>query len=305
MDRAQLLEFTHAPDLFRAPEIYGAILLLVLAYCKKKFEIDTNKLIFAASFALVPFLIFNQQVITGRSLQPFHYAQFVTNYWVVLGAFLTIGLIQHAVPARVLRYAGSAAIFFGIMLGVRAAILTVPMNSQLDEGRAIALSLRSENNQGLVLATNLLLANAVATTSKNPVLWARHLYTFANVNLAEQKNRFYQYLYYVGVDESEFKQSLRDDFITRWEVFGAERANPVLAQNHHPVTEEEITAAANEYAAYIKSFNESVAAKLPLTYAVATVNADLTNLDKWYERTVVDRKSNLLLYRLKPRANPR
>jgi hypothetical protein len=179
------------------------------------------------------------------------------------------------------------------------------MNSQLDEGRAIALSLRSENNQGLVLATNLLLANAVATTSKNPVLWARHLYTFANVNLAEQKNRFYQYLYYVGVDESEFKQSLRDDFIARWEVFGAERANPVLAQNHQPVTEEEITAAANEYAAYIKSFNESVAAKLPLTYAVATVNADLTNLDKWYERTLVDRKSNLLLYRLKPRATPR
>jgi hypothetical protein len=152
------------------------------------------------------------------------------------------------------------------------------------------------------LATNLLLANAVATTSKNPVLWARHLYTFSNVNLVEQKNRFYQYLYYVGVDEGEFKQSLRDDFIARWEVFGAERANPMLGQSN-PVTEEEITAAANEYAAFIKSFNESVAATLPLTYAVATADADLSNLDRWYERTVVDQKSNLLLYRLKPKAS--
>jgi len=302
MDRAQLLEFTHAPDLFRPPELYGAVLIALLVYCTKKFEVEKSKLIFAASFAVVPFLIFNQQVITERSLQPFHYAQFVTNYWVVLGAFLTIGLIQHAVPRRILWYAGVAAIFFGVMLGIRAAIATEPMNSQLDEGRAIALKLRTEDNQGLVLATNLLLANAVATTSKNPVLWARHLYTFSNVNLAEQKNRFYQYLYYVGVDEGEFKQAMRDDFIARWEVFGAERANPMLAQNNQPVSEEEITSATNEYAAFIKSFNESVAAKLPLTYAVATANADLTNLDRWYERTVVDQKSNLLLYRLKPRA---
>ena len=303
MDSAQLLEFTHAPDLFRTPELYGALLVVLLVYCKKKFEVQTSKLLFAASFAVVPFLIFNQQVITGRSLQPFHYAEFVTNYWVVIAAFLTIGLIQHVVPRRILRYAGAAAIFFGIMLGIRAANSTAPMNAQLDDGRGIALKLRAENNQGLVLASNLLLANAVATTSKNPVLWARHLYTFSNVNLVEQKNRFYQYLYYVGVDEGEFKQALRDDFIARWEVFGAERANPVLAQSKQPVTEEDIASASSEYAAFIKSFDESVAAKLPLTYAVATVDADLKNLDRWYERAVVDQKSNLLLYRLKPRAS--
>ena len=303
MDQAQLLEFTRAPDLFRAPELYGTILLCVLFYCKKKFEIQTNKLIFAASFAVVPFVIFNQQVITGRSLQPFHYEYFAANYLVVIGAFLTIGLIQHALPARLYWYVAIAAIFFGVILGIRATIFTTPMNSQLDDGRAIALKLRSENNQGLVLATNLLLANAVVTTSKNPVLWARHLYTFSNVNLDEQKNRFYQYLYYVGVDEGEFKQALRDDFVARWEVFGAERANPMLAQSKEPVTEEDITSASNEYAAFIKSFDGSVATALPLTYAVATVNADLTNLDRWYERTVVDQKSNLLLYRLKPRAS--
>ena len=301
MDRAQLLEFTHAPDLFRTPELYGAALLSVLVYCKKKFEIQTDKLIFAASFLIVPFLIFNQQVITGRSLQPFHYAHFITNYGVVVGAFLTHGLVQHIVPARILWYAGIAAIFFGVVLAIRATVLTTPMNSQLDEGRGIALKLRTENNQGLVLATNLLLANAVATTSKNPVLWARHLYTFSNVSLAEQKNRFYQYLYYVGVDEGEFKQAMRDDFIARWEVFGAERANPVLARGNQPVTEEEITKASNEYAAFIKSFDQGVVAKLPLTYAVATADADLTNLDRWYERTVADQKNNLLLYRLKPK----
>lgn len=303
MDQAQLLEFTRAPDPFRAPELYGAILLCVLFYCKKKFDIQTNKLIFAASFAVVPFLLFNQQVISGRSLQPFHYAYFVANYLVVIGAFLTIGLIQHALPKRVYWYGAISAIFFGVILGIRAIVFTTPMNSQLDDGRAIALKLRAENNQGLVLATNLLLANAVATTSKNPVLWARHLYTFANVNLDEQKNRFYQYLYYVGVDEDEFKQALRDDFIARWEVFGAERANPMLAQSKQSVTEEDINSASNEYAAFIKSFDRSVAAALPLTYAVATVDADLTNLDRWYERTVVDQKSNLLLYRLKPRAS--
>jgi hypothetical protein len=302
MDSAQVLELTHAPDLFRAPELYAALVICTLLYLwkKSKIEIQNPKVLFAASFAIAPFLIFNQQLITGRSLQPFHYAEFVTNYWVVLAAFLTLGLVIHVLPRRVLLYAAVIGIFFGVILGVRAGRMTLSMNTQLDEARGLVTRLRQEDNhQGVVLTSDLLLANTVTNTARNPVLWARHLYTFSNVDLIEQKRRFYQYLYYLGIDESEFTAALRDDFVARWEVFGAARANPVLASNKVPVTDEEIIKEAREYSRLVREFDSNLAVNPLLSYAVVSPNADLSNLDKWYVRTVVAQNEKFVLYHLK------
>jgi hypothetical protein len=73
IDQAQLLEFTHRPDLLRGPEIFGFVIILVLALLKRR-VIDWRdpKILFLLSFALAPFLVFNHQVLTGRSLQPLH-----------------------------------------------------------------------------------------------------------------------------------------------------------------------------------------------------------------------------------------
>src|SRR6185295_20200726 len=45
--------------------------------------------IFTLACALTPLLVFNQQVLTGRSLQPFHYEVFIGSYTTVLAAFVT------------------------------------------------------------------------------------------------------------------------------------------------------------------------------------------------------------------------
>jgi len=53
----------------------GALILvaLIMGVLRYKMSLRQPQLIFAGSFALLPFVVFNQQVITGRSIQPFHY----------------------------------------------------------------------------------------------------------------------------------------------------------------------------------------------------------------------------------------
>ena len=303
-DSSLLLEMTHAPDLFRSTELYGLLLICALAYLwKRKIDGRDPRFVFAISFAVAPFLIFNQQVVTGRSLQPFHYEQFVANYWIVLAGFIVLGTMHNRLQKRTLIYFAFTITFIAVLIGVHAARMTLSMNVQLDQARAVVLRLRQENNGGVVLTSDLLLANSVVTISRNPVLWARHFYTFSNTDLAEQRKRFFQYLYYLGIDESRLARDLQNDFVARWEIFGAHRANPVLASSHTPITQEEIDNSAKEYGAFANSFDSSLATSPLLSYALVSPNADLRNVDKWYDRTFVENSGPYVLYRLQVRAS--
>src|ERR1044071_3518193 len=72
-------------DLFSAAEILAALLLVILAVGIKRRSIDyrDRRVILIASFAVLPFLVLNQQLITGRIMQPIHYRGFVTSYAVL------------------------------------------------------------------------------------------------------------------------------------------------------------------------------------------------------------------------------
>jgi len=305
IERAQFLEATHAPDLFRSTELYALLPIFALAYLwkGKKIEGRDPRFVFSLSLAVAPFLIFNQQVVTGRSLQPFHYGQFVTNYWVVLAGFIVLGTMHRHLHKRTLIYLAFTVMFIGVLVGVHVARMTLDMNVQLDEARAVVLRLREENNSGVVLTSDLLLANAVVMDSRNPVLWARHLLYFSNGDLAEQRRRFFQYLYYLGIDESRLARDLQNDFVARWEIFGAQRANPVLGSSHTPITSEEIDNSVKEYGAFANSFDSILATSPSLSYALVSPNADLRNLDKWYDRTLVEKSGPYVLYRLQVRVS--
>ena len=149
-----------------------------------------------------------------------------------------------------------------------------------------------------MFASDFRLTNSIATTSRNPVLWSRYLYTFSNVDAVEQKRRYYQQLYFSGFDENHLARLLHTDFFARWEVFGAERANPILAVRPAPITEEEISNAVKEYSGFITSFNSELAENPLLSYAVVSPDATLSNLDRWYERSRGERTGDFVIYRL-------
>src|SRR5438874_9220520 len=62
-DQVLMMEFTRAPDLLRVPELIGAALLFALAIGARRrlFDCREHKTLCAASFALLPFVVFNQQ----------------------------------------------------------------------------------------------------------------------------------------------------------------------------------------------------------------------------------------------------
>jgi hypothetical protein len=300
MESGQLLELSHRPDLLRSPELYGVLILCFLAYQikKKKRSLTDPIILFIASFALAPFLVFNQQVLTGRSLQPFHYEEFVANYWTVIAAFLTLGIVRRNLNTRIIGYLLVAGFGTALLLAITTARQTIESNVRFDEVRAVSLKFSRDNLNGVVFAPDFRLTNSLSVTARNPVLWSRYLYTFSNVDAAAQKRRYYQHLYFSGVDESRLSRLLHTDFFARWEVFGADRANPVLALNPAAITEEDITEAVKEYAGFTNSFNLELAREPLLSYAVVSSEADLSRLDQWYERSVADRVGEFVIYRL-------
>jgi len=303
MDRGQILELTHTPDFFRGPEIYGAFVICLLIYhLRQRGQAWADpRVLLTASFALAPFVVFNQQIITGRSLQPFHYEEFAANYWVVIAAFLALGVLRRHIPKRIITYLASGGIGVALLLAVFNVRIMESSNVRLDQVREVALKLDQEHSLGLVFTSDRYLTHSISVSANNPVLWARYLYLFSNIDFIQQKQRYFQYLYYSGINQSEFIDMLRHDFTTRLTVFGAGRANPMLTANYHPITDADIAKAATEFEQFTKSFDATLAVTPLLSYAVVSPNDNLSNIDKWYERDVGEKNGEFLIYRLKPK----
>ena len=237
-----IVEYTRRPDLLRGPEIYGALILLGLI--GKDWRLPRN--LFTLSFALAPFLVFNQQVVTGRSLQPFHYEQFVANYWALIGLFLAIATRWKA-PKRVVAYLVPVGLSLALAYGFIVAVGRLKTNVTVDQGRAAALRLKGN---GIVFASNADISNSLAVTASNPVLWSRYLLPFSNVSFQEQKHKFYQHLYYSGTTADELRAALeREHDSARFEIFGVHRGNPLLTTRAQLITTPEIETAIQEYRA--------------------------------------------------------
>jgi len=298
IEQTQLLEFTHHLDLLRGPELFGiAIAIMIVVFGKDDLLQRDPKVLLIMSFALAPILVFNQQVITGRSLQPIHYERFIANYWSVTAVFLAFGLKGRNLPKRIPLYLAMASLTIGLTLVIRSTRHYLDSNVEVDKGRAVALKLK--DHEGLAYISNPL-THTLATTSSNPVLWSRYLYTFSNVDLREQKLRFYKYLYYSGVAEETLRASLNgDDLSARGEIFGLERTGRLLTANFNPLTVQEIRQAVDEYHAFTSHFDEREAATPLLAYAIVSPADNLSNLDKWYERDMGKRVGDFIIYRLR------
>src|SRR5829696_6490559 len=121
MDDTQLLIFTRMPDPFELPEVIGlaiAAMIVILAK-KKKLQFASPAVLLTLSLATTPIILFNQQVITGRSLQPVHYEIFIVNYLVLTAMMLLLWLVlkvyalESAKVRRTLLYIALVAVIWG------------------------------------------------------------------------------------------------------------------------------------------------------------------------------------------------
>jgi hypothetical protein len=324
IDEQQSLIPTHRPDLLRIPEILGALILIALALAvrRRKIELNNTQLIFSASLALLPVAVFNQQVITGWVMQPYHYETFILNYAVLVGVVIAVALLQKPVSRRLLIGVAILSVVWGaIEMGLPARLTFVPL--AVNNERMIPVLLRldelskvdgtfadSPNKPSPLVFSPYIAVNSwlPTWTSQGTLLDIGGL-DLGHVSPAERKEFLYMHLYYSRVDGSAlrkpFEGTARDVGLkyARAAIFGHERIIPGLNLHFEPIKEEEIEQAIRDYQNYIDSFSREEAVKRPLAYAVllAEDKFDFTNVDRWYERDPGERVGDYVLYRLKLR----
>lgn len=239
-DAGLLLTRSHQLDPFRLAEIAGAATLLALFIAARRglVKLRTPETLFAVACALAPFLVFNQQLITGRSLQPFHFGLFSANYLAALGAFLAAANIFRAhaprrerneaalniegdeVAARNARVARFALVVAMLALSSGAVETAIACrtrfaaNALRDDARPAALRLaalaRNPSDQNsdaprpildtrsLVFAPDYTVADYLPTVAPQPTLWSPHMFNHPGTTLTEDHERLMTWLFLAG-----------------------------------------------------------------------------------------------------------
>jgi hypothetical protein len=275
----------------------------------------------AATFALAPLIMFNQQVVTGRSLQPIHYEQFIANYVSLIALFLTAAVLWSAfkparkIPALVLiaiTVISAGRAFQEIWLGAHARL---SLSTIVDDSRSAALRLAElaqnpseaahvRSDVVLVLSpTSFIVSDAWPITAPQPVLWAPHMFSFAALSPLENRDRLYQQLYYSGVSQETLRAETLDRTYFQLATFGWVRVIQGLKTNWQPITDAEEQAALADYQRYAETFDAQRAASPPLAFVVAPANTttDFSRVDRWYERDPGEQVGSYVIYRVRLR----
>ncbi len=324
MDAGQKLTISHAPDLFRVPELIGflTIAFIVFGHLRGRINWRTTETLFAASFALMPLVVFNQQVITGRSLQPFHYEQFIANYVALVGLVVASAIVSRGKEGAPIRYRLVGRLVFVALwwagMEVLAPTKVINRDNQfIDRAAAvcqrlgklsktderIAWSNFETDSYPLVLASDNKVAVILPTFAPHAVLWAPH-FDFLNLRPGESRERFYEYLYYTGVDGTRLATELREPMSSfAAAAFGHERVIPDLSVQAKPITVDEIATQVAEYQTYYSSFTRAQAIQHILSYVIVPVTGgpNLSNLDRWYQRDKGEQVGDYVLYRVQLR----
>lgn len=324
VDAAQALVSTHRPDLFRLPELIAFLTLGVLMFriLRGSLELRDERLLLIAAFAFSIVTVFNQQILTGKSLQPFHYEWFVANY--CAGVALSLAVVLHGNAAKRVGQTNKRLLIIAVIALVWAAgevwlvaTLNRSHNDRIDEGRGIADRLRdlsftdgtSEAEKlatefPVVLVSDLNLADRLPTDAPQVPLWAPHMLVFPGVTEDENRQRFFQQLYYLGFNERRVYQELdRGDWTFYAGLFPYYRLSPVTRGEASPITPDELRTQIQQYTNFLNAFTREQATNPRLSYLAvrADEGTSFANIDRWYERDRGEVFGKFVLYRLKLR----
>ena len=315
LDSVQMLVYTHAPDLWRPIEVVALLVLLALVVGCKQGRLSWRDpvTLVTAAFALLPFLLFNQQVITGRSLQSMHFEQYVASYTTLIAAALTIILLWRGESKRQLSWRFVLIIaFLAYGWGFGETLISTrrfaQANVRRDQARPVEMRLRelgrvaadSGQPPGVVYSPDFARTDHLPMVAPQAVLWAPHMIFFSTLQPSQHKERFFQHLYYSGVSVEQFERDYSTQKFAREAIFGWERENSNLTADFKPITPHELANEAKNYGAYVASFDRSKASQPALSYLLlkTDVPVDLTNIDRWYTRDSGEQIGRYLLYRL-------
>lgn len=319
LDAVQLMTHTRMPEFnWTSLGIGVVVAIFIFAFVAIGIAKRTHAVVFALSFALTPVLLFNQQVITGRSLQPVHYELFISNY-IVLVAFVVMLslLVKHfargtgKLPFRsAVAVLGLIAVSWGTFEAVASASRKTAYSVLRDDAmHAIEYIEDHEKNNPsgkpvVIFSNNFVVTGTVPSVAYFRPLWNPHTSSASGVTLTENKRLYSLYLYYSGYDKDGLASALASGhFESRAALFGSERALPALGQDKRPITVEEIVAEARTYDEFSKNFNREDANNPTLSYLVFDDGGepDFTHIDKWYTREAPIPVGIFRIYKVTPK----
>jgi len=315
IDQVQALVRTHRPDFFRLPELVAFAVLLLLCWGRQRQSLASNEAgLFVASLALTVVVVFNQQIVTGRSLQPAHFEWFIANYSAGMAVVLLLALWRRNSRPLLSGKHWSLLALFALLWGGGevwlATSLGMDQSRLINEFRPVATHLdhlastRGEAAAGVVMVSELTLADRFPTDAPQAVLWAPRMLVFPGVSETENRERFFQQLYYLGFDEKKFREQLeRKDWNFYAGLFPYDRLSPVVSGSTQVITPAELQAKLSDYASFSRTFSRERALSPTLSFLVVKLDAepDYSNLDRWYERSGREQFGRFILYQLKVR----
>jgi len=326
LDKATILTYTHRPDLLRVPEIIGVCTLLglIIFAWRNKLSVRTSPVIFAASFALLPILVFNQQILTGRSIQPFHYEVLIVNYVVLIGLVMTVKILQPTIRRRTLLLVVFSCLLWATIEVNLPFQVQQQLFNEIDEMVPVLVRLKEEakhdgtweglraagKTPGLVFSPQYGVSQVLPLWAPQGSLLAPGSEFFKGSSAGEQKERFFTHFYYCGKSPDYLRELLSgggDAFLsmrTRIIIFGVDRVTVVLGWDFQPIRLEEIEKEVKAYEVFAASFSQEQAHKRPLGYAItrADDNFDFSKIDLWYQREGSQQVGGYMLWRLRQRS---
>lgn len=316
IDSEQLLAHSRT-IIWSLPVFIGVLALIAIAIAGWRLRLNWRdpQIIFTVSFALLPAVTFNQQLVTGLLLQPVHYGRYSANYTSLVALLLAIVLSARfrnsgsRQVVRVLAIVAIAVFAWAVIENSARAYRLGPLNSARDEAQRVAwrlreLSLGSKANlntgDDVVFCSDLAQADALPNIAPQPILWSPHLTAFSGVSANESRERLYQQLYYSGVDEEQFGAIAASSSYLQLALFGWERMNqkPYAAL----ITSDDVLLENARYAAYVRRFSKEQASSPLIEYVVVPASGGaLNNLDRWYERDGGQRVGEYVIYRVRIR----
>ncbi len=319
-DSALFLVFTHEADLWRIPELISYLTIIILYVSKKKNWVDWSEtpILFLLSLSLVAPIVFNQQILTGKSLQPFHY-QFTSVNYISVFSLLTIVfiLVKKITPQELRKFSIlllAGALSFGCFETICGAISTRKDNSARDELFPVAERIKllsqnseSQNNTPIILSFDFAqdgYANSIdlPALSSEAVLWGPHITMFPDVDSNVNQERLFKFLYFQNFDKTHLKKEFeKGNFVILLGFFGGGRFLSAMTSEYKPLTEQETEEIIEKYDWFCNNFNYENAQKNVVSFVILPreIPEDFSILDRWYERDTGEEVGSYRLYRVK------
>lgn len=313
-DSAQILENTRKLVFLRPSLIVGLSIFLatIFAIKMKWIELQNQTTIFIISLSALPLIVFNQQIVTGYSLQPMHYNMYILNYLVLLSLVLFIGQLFTVKINKIKPiYWLLPAILCGCWGIIEINYTTkyrFGYNLRRDESflvnRRLAEIAKTDFSKAKTQITFCIDSNQCdnqPTIAPQGVLWSEHLYLSGNLSSEEHQKRYFLFSYFQGKTPDKIRFMLQSCPNEECRALIGWRVNPTLSFYSSQVTNDEINLIVEKYSQFIQNISAEEALNPTISYLILPQNwkIDLSNFERWYEKENGEQIGNFTLYKVK------